>query len=119
MDDILVFSGNKNNLKELYNKAVCYAGEKLKLALKPQVLGKVMDGAPFLGFLIKPSGIYLHKKTKRRYKARITGIEHKRKKGLFTELEAGRRAESVTAHLLLARSRNFRNTVLHGRILGV
>jgi hypothetical protein len=117
MDDILIFSDSKNDSNNFYTEAVCYASEKLKLVLKPKISGMVTDGAPFLGFLVKPSGIYLHQKIKKRYKSRIAGIEYKRKKGFLSELEAGRRAESVTAHLLLARSRNFRNTVLQGRVL--
>jgi len=118
MDDVLVFSGNKNELKDIYKESVRYAGEKLKLLLKPPVSGPVADGAPFLGFLVKPSGVYLQQKTKKRYKTRIAEIEHKRKNGIYTEYEAGRRAESVTAHLLLARSLNFRNTVLRGASSG-
>ena len=114
MDDILIFSAHKDELKDLYNDAVCYAGEKLELLLKPPVSGPAANGAPFLGFLIKPSGIYLQQKTKKRYKAKAAHIEHQRKTGVFTDLEAGRRIEAVTAHLLLARSRNFRNTVMQG-----
>ena len=119
MDDILIFSDTKDELKLMYGEAVGYAGEKLKLSLKPPVSGAVENGVPFLGFLVKPCGIYLQKKTKRRYKVRIAEIEQKQEHGLFTELEAGRRAESVTAHLILARSRNFCNTVLGGRVLGL
>jgi len=119
MDDILVFCKNKNEIKSIYDTAAAYAAETLKLNLKPPVSGMVKAGAPFLGFLIKPSGIYLQKKTKKRYKARIAEIEYKMKVGIFTEYEAGCRSESVTAHLLLARSRNFRNNVLYGRVLGV
>jgi len=119
MDDILVFSDNKEELKCMYSEAARYAGEELKLVLKPQILGNTDDGAPFLGFIVKPNGIYLHKKTKKRYKARIAEIEYKRKRGLLSEYEAGRRIVSVTAHLLLARSLNFRNTVISGRVLGV
>jgi len=119
MDDIVIFSDNKDELKDLYNNALCYAGEKLKLLLKPPVSGPTANGAPFLGFLVKSSGVYLQQKTKRRYKARIAETEYKRKNGIITDLQASRRSESVTAHLLLARSRNFRNTVLCGRVLGV
>ena len=118
MDDIVIFSDNKNELKTIYDNAVNFAGEQLKLMLKPIILGTVNDGVPFLGFLVKKSGIYLQQKTKNRYKTRMEEIEFKRKEGQLTSLEAGRRAESVTAHLLLARSRNFRNTVLRGRVLG-
>ena len=116
MDDILIFSSDKDELKAIYNDAVCYAGEKLQLLLKPPVSGASANGAPFLGFLVKPTGIYLQQKAKKRYKSRIAEIEHQRKTGAFTDLEASRRAESVTAHLLLARSRNFRNNVLQGRL---
>ena len=72
MDDMLVFSDSKDELKDMYDKAVYYTGGKLKLLLKPPVSGPVTNGVPFLGYLVKPSGIYLQKKTKRRYKARIT-----------------------------------------------
>jgi retron-type reverse transcriptase len=119
MDDILLFSGNKDELKELYKTALCYASDKLKLLLKPPVYGTVSDGSPFLGYLVKSSGIYLQNKTKKRYKTRISEIEHKIKSGRISFMEAGKRAASVTSHLLIARSRNFRNNVLQGRILGV
>jgi len=117
MDDMLVFSNNKDELNEMYATAVSYTNDKLKLILKPKITGTNSNGAPFLGFLIKPTGIFLQQKSKKRYKARIVDIEYRRKKGTLTDLDAGRRVESVTAHLLLARSRNFRNNVLRGRIL--
>jgi retron-type reverse transcriptase len=118
MDDILIFSESKDELKHFYNKTVQYAYEKLIIKLKPMVLGMVSDGVPFLGFLVKSSGIYLQNKTKKRYKKRMAEIEHKRKEGIVTEFEASRSVESVTAHLLLACSLNFRNTVLHRRGFG-
>jgi len=118
MDDIVIFSENKNDLNSFYERAVYLAEEKLKLTLKLPISGPIDNGVPFLGFLVKPMGIYLQKKTKERYKARIYQIEYMKENGRFTDIEAGRRAESVTAHLLLARSRNFRNTVLYRRVRG-
>jgi len=118
MDDILVFSDGNDELKDIYSDAVRYAQEKLKLLLKPPIYGTAANGAPFLGFLVKPSGIYLQQKTKRRYKAKTAEIEYKRKNGVFSDIEAGRRSESVAAHLLLARSRNFRNNVHCRRVFG-
>ena len=119
MDDIVILSDSKNEINNFYIKAVCYANEKLKLELKPQVSGAVTGGVPFLGFLVKPTGIYLQQKTKQRYKARLAEIEHSRKNGILSEQEAGDRIESVTAHLLIAQSRSFRNNVLHRRVFGV
>ena len=92
--------------------------QKLKLNLKPKICGKVNDGVPFLGFLVKPNGIFLQQKTKNRYKDCIAEIEHKRKQKFITDAEAGLRLECVTAHLLIARSRDFRNNVLHRRFFG-
>ena len=65
MDDILIFSDNKNDINNLYTSAVSFAQEKLKLELKPKISGKVTDGAPFLSFLIKPFGIYLQQKNEK------------------------------------------------------
>jgi len=119
MDDMLIFSDSKDEIKKIYADSVLYTGSKLELLLKPQIIGSTADGAPFLGFLVKQKGIYLQRKTKDRYKKRIEEIEYNKEKCIFTSYEAGRRAESVTAHLLLARSRNFRNNFIYGRVLGV
>jgi retron-type reverse transcriptase len=118
MDDMLFFSESKSRLKDLYAVSVSYMQDRLRLVLKPPIVSSVKNGAPFLGFLIKPKGIYLQRKLKNRYKSRLLEIDHALKHGLLDEPEAGRRIESVTAHLLLARSRKFRNTILNGRILG-
>jgi retron-type reverse transcriptase len=118
MDDMLFFSESKSRLKDLYAASVSYMRYKLRLILKPPIISSVENGAPFLGFLIKPKGIYLQRKLKNRYKSRLLEIDHALKHGLIDELEAGKRIESVTAHLLLARSRKFRNTILSGRVLG-
>jgi retron-type reverse transcriptase len=118
MDDMLLFSERKSRLKELYAVSLSYMRDTLRLELKAPVISSAESGAPFLGFLIKPHGIYLQRKLKARYKSRLSEIDHALKRGLIDELDAGRRIESVTAHLLLARSRKFRNTILNGRVFG-
>jgi hypothetical protein len=118
MDDMLFFSESKSCLKDLYAVSVSYMHDRLRLVLKPPIIATVDSGAPFLDFLIKPNGIYLQRKLKNRYKSRLAGIEYALQHGIMAEAEAGKRIESVTAHLLLARSRKFRNTILNGRVLG-
>jgi retron-type reverse transcriptase len=118
MDDMLFFLESKSRLKDLHAVSVSYMRDRLRLALKPPVISSVESGVPFLGFLIRPKGIYLQRKLKNRYKSRLLEIDHALKHGMIDEPEAGRRIESVTAHLLLARSRKFRNTILSGRVLG-
>ncbi|WP_255948673.1 RNA-directed DNA polymerase [Brucepastera parasyntrophica] len=119
MDDILVFSQDKTFLKELYGTLVSYACGRLKLTLKPAVIASTHSGAPFLGFLVKQNGVYLLRKTKERYKAGLSEIEHNRREGILTEAEAGMRMEAVSSHLYLARSRIFRNKQIEGRLPGL
>ena len=71
MDDILIFLNKNKEVKEIYNNAVNYADEKLNLLLKPAVSGQVIKGAPFLGFLIKPYGIFYRKKQKKDIKQEL------------------------------------------------
>jgi len=118
MDDIVIFSKDKNQINNYFTEAEKYIMEKLNLAFKPKISGKISDCIPFLGFLIKSTGIFLQQKTKKRYMAKVTEIEHKRKNNIYTDYEAGRRIESVTAHLHIARSKNFRNNILHRRVFG-
>ncbi|MDR1903251.1 MAG: RNA-directed DNA polymerase [Treponema sp.] len=118
MDDMLIFSDSKTALKSLYQEALNYTAEKLNLTLKPAIIDSADKGAPFLGFLIKPRGIFLQKKSKKRYVLRLKEIEQKRGLGLLSDLEAGIRITAVSAHLLLAQSRNFRNSILGGRVPG-
>ena len=118
MDDIIIFSNDRSEIDDLFFRAVDFARKKLELNLKPKICGRVNDGVPFLGFLVKPNGIFLQQKTKKRYKARLAEIEYKRKNQLLSDEEASSRIEAVTAHLLIAQSRNFRNNVLHRCFFG-
>jgi len=112
MDDILVFSDDMDEIRDFYAAAVDYAADRLSLELKPRVSGGVVDGAPFLGFLVRRRDIRLQDKTKRRYAARVAEIGNGMESGVLCEDEAGRRMAAVTAHLTIARSRNFRNAIL-------
>jgi retron-type reverse transcriptase len=64
MDDMLIFGEDKSRLKDLYHASIEYASNMLQLQLKQVVLSSLYNGAPFLGFLIKPHGIFLQKKSK-------------------------------------------------------
>jgi retron-type reverse transcriptase len=81
MDDMLLFAEDKQTLKALYAVAESFTRDTLRLTLKAPVIGSSDDGAPFLGFLIKQNGIYLQRKSKQRYRARLAAIEHYRRGG--------------------------------------
>jgi hypothetical protein len=75
MDDFVLWGADKSTLKAMLEKTSDFTAAELRLVLKQPVLGKTEQGLPFLGFTIKPSGIYLMKKSKRRMMKRIEEIK--------------------------------------------
>lgn len=68
MDDVLLFSDNLKDIKLIQKKAKNFLSCELDLTLKEEIIGMVKNGIPFLGFLVKPQGIYLSQKKKKRLK---------------------------------------------------
>ena len=118
MDDFVVWSANKVNLVSILQKVQSYCTENLKLAMKPAILEQCTRGLPFLGFLIKPQGIFLLQKSKQRMKKRVHIIENDLIHGRIAEIKAAERAISVNAAVLLARCRSFRVELWHGSGFG-
>jgi hypothetical protein len=118
MDDFVLWAKDKETLKAAFEDVRDYAETVLHLTLKPPVIGKSAGGLPFLGFLIKDTGIYLLAKSKRRVIRRMGEVEEARKAGAVTEEKAGERARSVLAAIALARTRPFR-LQLTRRLFGV
>ena len=66
MDDIVVFSNSKEELKSIFFEIEYFCQEKLKLQLKPFVTGLCKNGVSFLGFLINDKIVKLAHKTLKR-----------------------------------------------------
>lgn len=118
MDDILAYSEDRRFLDALYEDCDEFAREALGLELKPKIVDRVSRGAPFLGFLVKPSGIYLAARSRRRFRRSILGLEHDFRLGRLSEAELAVRGTAMVAHTLIARSRSFRYSVFYGRRFG-
>lgn len=113
MDDIIIFEKNQNELRHKVSEVDQYCTKKLRLTLKPPVYGSTARGVPFLGFLIKPHGIYLTRKKRRRSAARFSEYASRFHTGDWNESELSSHILPVCAHLAIARSRFVRNTLLH------
>jgi hypothetical protein len=111
MDDFVLWSASKEQLKESYAKITAYASGNLNLKLKPPVFGNAVSGLPFLGFLVKKKGIYLLQKSKRRFTKRMAEITVSLSDGSVSEEKAAERARSVCAAVSLARANRLRNKV--------
>ena len=119
MDDFVLWAGRKQELTATLDHITLYCQERLALQLKPPVLAPVQDGLPFLGFLIRPHGIYLSQKSKRRMKKRARSIKAALAGGDIDQETAGMRAQSVNAAVKLARSHRFRIQLWHGSSYGL
>ncbi|MDR0300836.1 MAG: reverse transcriptase/maturase family protein [Treponema sp.] len=108
MDDFVLWSTSKEQLKDMCAKINDYVKENLNLTLKPPVFGSSTSGLPFLGFLIKEKGIYLMRKSKRRVTGRMLEITALLHQGSITEEKAAERVRSVFAAIDLARTNRFR-----------
>jgi len=64
MDDVLLFADTTQEIKDMLHTAKRFLEEELLLTLKEETIGKTASGVPFLGFLLKPKGIYLAQKKK-------------------------------------------------------
>jgi len=104
MDDFVLWSDSKKHLHDVYEKINGYVQNSLHLTLKPPVFGRAVSGLPFLGFLVKESGIYLTQKSKRRVKARMAEISALRYQGRISDGKAAERVLSVFAAISLART---------------
>jgi hypothetical protein len=111
MDDFIVWADSPSVLKAMSGRISDYASENLRLSLKQPVFGKTADGLPFLGFLIKDSGIYLLQKSKRRVTGRMTEITASLAQNRISEEKAAERARSVLAVVSLARTNRLRKTL--------
>ena len=86
----------------------------LLLTLKEETVGKTASGVPFLGFLLKPQGIYLSQKKKKRLKKRIKEYRYKLESGEWDEAEYALHITPVLAHVAISRCRRYCNRILQG-----
>ena len=112
MDDVLLFADTMQEIKDMLHTAKCFLEEELLLTLKEETIGKTASGVPFLGFLLKPKGIYLSQKKKKRLKQRIKQYRCKLESGVWDEAEYGLHITPVFAHVAVSRCRTYCNRIL-------
>ena len=55
----MLFADTMQEIKDMLHTAKRFLEDELLLTLKEETIGKTANGVPFLGFLLKPQGIYL------------------------------------------------------------
>jgi RNA-directed DNA polymerase len=112
MDDMLIFDTDKGRVASHAKAVSAYAADRLRLEMKPPVIVPAKQGVPFLGFLIRPGGVYLTRKKRRRAARRIHEYARNFQTGRWSESQLADHLLPVFSHLALARSRTVRNTLI-------
>lgn len=88
MDDIVILSNSKQELKKVFIAVKEYCDRKLFLTLKQEIYGKTLNGFPFLGWKITNSDVTVLSKTRRRMKRKLKEIRRDFNFGRITETKA-------------------------------
>lgn len=97
MDDIVVFSDSKADVKNIFCLIKKFCREKLLLVLKQPILGTCKSGVPFLGWRISSDGIFILQKIKHRMKSKLRLIQRECNSGKITEEKSIERSVAVFA----------------------
>lgn len=112
MDDFLLFGTSKELVRRRSRAVEGHCRDPLRLELKEPLLRPVSRGIPFLGFLVKPGGIYLTREKRRRTQRRVREYARLFHSGAWSEEELAAHILPLFSHLTVARSRSVRNTLI-------
>lgn len=114
MDDVIILDNDKDKLRNLVRNYVEYSAERLKLRVKPPVIGRTCHGVLFLGYRVFRDRILLGGKGKRRFRRNLHKLEKLMSEGSISESEYASRLGSNVAHICFADSYRFRRRIFGG-----
>jgi RNA-directed DNA polymerase len=117
MDDLVIFSESKDDLKRIFQAVKTMLSDGLKLHLKDKatLLNSRMHGLPFLGFRIFPKMIRIRKENIRRFKKGFDARVFALQKGRLSEEDFAAGMQSMFAWLAFADSYQVRKEILASR----
>lgn len=77
MDDMVIWSNDKNSLLKIGNKFQSFIESELSLSLKPFCLNSTDKGLPFLGYILFPKTVLLNSSSRNRFKAKLKQYAYK------------------------------------------
>ena len=101
MDDFVLFSNDKNQLKKAHTKVIYFLRDAVKLTLKDKatILAPSQRGLPFLGWTLTPGLRRLRQENLRRIRRRIKERRWHYKLGLISEEQFADVERSLFEHL--------------------
>lgn len=117
MDDIVVFSGSRDYLKEIMVNIEMFLAERLqlKLNLGSTMLNSRLHGLPFLGFRIFPNIVRIKRENLKRIQKRFQKRRSQLEARLITEDKFVMSVRSMFQHVSFANSFMLRSAILTPR----
>jgi len=112
MDDMILWSENKEKLLEYGYEFSSYARDELQLTLKPFCLNRTNKGCPFLGFLLYPDRINLALRSRTRFIKKIRMYDLNLKSKIWSETEYQNHVLPLLSFVKHANSIEFRKQIL-------
>ncbi|MBW7889261.1 MAG: RNA-directed DNA polymerase [Bacteroidetes bacterium] len=112
MDDMLLWSNDRDELNEKGNMYVIYLSEHLNLTLKTFVFNKTEHGLSALGFQLFPNQIKLNKRSRIRYASIIKELNKLLEKDIINENNYSQRVLSAYSYISHAQSIGFARKIL-------
>lgn len=113
MDDFLLFSDNKQELKKFHDRINHFVEEKLKIKLKHRVtrIAPISEGVPFLGFRIFESLVRLKRENLVRLRKKVRVKQKLYEEGKITEQELDASVRSMISFVSHGNTLNLRRSI--------
>ncbi len=101
MDDFILFSNNKNELRNFLEAIRVYTENVLELKLKEKIvrISPVTEGLPFLGYRIFRGTTRLQRPNLVRFRRKVSKLEKRYRKGKITQDDLINSVRSVVSHI--------------------
>ncbi|MBQ7690728.1 MAG: group II intron reverse transcriptase domain-containing protein [Muribaculaceae bacterium] len=87
MDDVLLFDSDRHRLNDLVARYSAYATHELALEMHDPVINSSNQGIPFLGYVVRPSGLRLNARSRKRFITKMARWAAWLRQGLVSEQE--------------------------------
>jgi RNA-directed DNA polymerase len=112
MDDFLLWSSSREQLRVFHRRIEDFLEEKLALAIKPPILGACSSGMTFLGYRVFPQGAQLARRTRDRFRRKGRRYVRRFERGEWDEAELARHMLPMLAFVRRGASRAFRQRAI-------
>ncbi|MCX6868862.1 MAG: RNA-directed DNA polymerase [Verrucomicrobia bacterium] len=119
MDDFVLWTDDKNTLRQWHGEVVDFLREKLHLDLKPPQINRSRQGLPFLGCRVHPAYLLLDSRGRNRFARKLHALEAGHAAGEIGARELQTRATAMIAYTATSGGEGFRRALLAKREFGV